>query len=399
MARSVLLFGLLLAHFADAYDLVKTYSGNTFFDDWNFIYDWDHWTGGDVQYQNTTGGANLTSVNEAGNVILRVDSWTDIRLAQYEEKRNSVRIEGKQIFNNTNAVVMFDVAHVPTGCSVWGSLWSKSGIQQWPKGGEVDIFEAVNRMSANQMALHTAQTCTIPNPNPNASGQTLLTDCTVTTNPDGTHGNGSGCVVSDPQPESYSSFASSSGGVWVAEYAPTAVNIWFFTRPSVPSGLTTAATIDTATLGKPTANFPTSDTCDIAGSLDPQHLVIDITLCGNWAGEVIADTCGALTATNCYQQYVKDPANYVDAYFEIASVKIFGGETTLLENGTIPITTPTRSSATIRPSSTNTRSLIAPTIGDSTSTSTTTRPNDAHKQMVWSAGGLALASALTAALL
>ena len=136
MARPVLFLALLFAHFADAYDLVKTYSGSSFFDDWNYVYDWDHWTGmltsalikitsvlrfdpgGDVQYQNTTGAANLTSINDAGNAIIRVDSWTDIRLAQYDDKRNSVRLEGKQIFNNTNTVVMFDVVHVPTGCSV-----------------------------------------------------------------------------------------------------------------------------------------------------------------------------------------------------------------------------------------------------------------------------------------
>lgn len=131
------------------------------------------------------------------------------------------------------------------------------------------------------MALHTGETCTIPNPNPNASGQTLLTDCTITNNPDGTHGNGSGCVVSDPRPESYSALASANGGIWIAEYGPTAVNIWFFQRSSVPAGLTTAQTIDTATLGQPVANFPTSSTCDVAYALDPQHLVIDITLCGN----------------------------------------------------------------------------------------------------------------------
>lgn len=45
MARSILFVGLLFAHFTNAYDLVKTYSGSTFFDDWNYIYDWDHWTG------------------------------------------------------------------------------------------------------------------------------------------------------------------------------------------------------------------------------------------------------------------------------------------------------------------------------------------------------------------
>lgn len=285
------------------------------------------------------------------------------------------------------------------------------------------------------MALHTGETCTIPNPNPNASGQTLLTDCTVTNNPDGTHGNGSGCVVSDPRPESYSSLASANGGIWIAEYGPTAVNIWFFQRSNVPSGLETAETIDTATLGQPVANFPTSSTCDMAYSLDPQHLVIDITLCGNCglpcsftrpylmpvpigAGAVIADTCGALTETNCYKQYIKDPANFVDAYcmcskiptwclvlmplsVEIASIKLFGDGTTLLQNGTITPTSASRTSTTRSPTPTVTRAgLSVYTIGVSTSTTTSTSPTSSgHRQMIWGTGSLALMLMLAAATL
>lgn len=29
-----------------SYNLIKTLSGNTFFDDWNYINDWDHFTNG-----------------------------------------------------------------------------------------------------------------------------------------------------------------------------------------------------------------------------------------------------------------------------------------------------------------------------------------------------------------
>lgn len=60
-----------------------------------------------------------------------------------------------------------------------------------------------------------------------------------------------------------------------------------------------------------------------------QQIVIDITLCGDFAGvkSVLEATCPALNGTNtCYTTYVLDPKNYANAYFELASVKIFASD-------------------------------------------------------------------------
>jgi len=237
------------------------------------------------------------------------------------------------------------VAHVPFGCSVWGSLWTKSGVSVWPQGGEVDIFEAVNKMPNNQMALHTKSACKIASTG--MTGTVVSPDCQLYTNADGTFTNPSGCTVSDPSTNSYSTFDSSSGGVWVAQYAPTGVNIWFFQHSAVPSTIG-GDTLDTSTLGTPTAQFANSDTCDFSQALDPQHMVIDITLCGDWAGanDTLSSTGCALTNTSkCYFQYVFDTQNYVQAYFELASIKVYGDDTTFIANGTstssAPGSTPT----------------------------------------------------------
>lgn len=44
---------------------------------------------------------------------------------------------------------VFDMVHVPYGCSVWPSAWVTSS--DWPTGGEIDIYEAVNLQKTNQV--------------------------------------------------------------------------------------------------------------------------------------------------------------------------------------------------------------------------------------------------------
>ncbi|KAG8828038.1 hypothetical protein FRC19_009894 [Serendipita sp. 401] len=147
----------------------------------------------------------------------------------------------------------------------------------------------------------------------------------------------------DPSPNSYGApFAAAGGGVWVTEFAETGVNIWFFSRNDVPASLATDS-VDIASLGTPTAAYPSSS-CNPSQYFKEQEIVIDITLCGDWAGvkTVLESTCPALNGTNtCYTTYVLDPKNYDTAYFEMASVKLFA-------------TTP--SAVSLAPSSTQTSS-------------------------------------------
>ncbi|RPD78311.1 hypothetical protein L226DRAFT_481036 [Lentinus tigrinus ALCF2SS1-7] len=293
-----------------AYNLVKEYSGTNFFDGWEFYGNYDNLTNGDVTYvdQANATSSKLAYVNDAGHAVIKVD---DTSFVPYNYKRNSVRIETKDYFP-LGTVLLFDATHLPFGCSVWPSFWTKG--PNWPDGGEIDIIEAVNLMPANQMAIHTLSGCT-------QSG----TDCSQ----------GAGCTVGEKADNSYgSAFASAGGGVWATQFDTTGINIWFWSRKDVPSDVTSATnSVDPSSWGTPSAQYSTSS-CDVSKFFTPQQLVINIALCGDWAGlpNVYQQTCGGDgSQTACYlDNVINNGTNYADAFFEINYVKAFSSSSDTL---------------------------------------------------------------------
>jgi len=312
--KSACALALILPAIARAqYNLVKEYSGSSFFDDWNFYDNFDNLTNGDaifVSAQEAT-SENLAFVNGAGNAIIKVDNTTQV---PFNQKRNTVRISSKDRFS-VGSLWIADMLHVPFGCSVWPAWWSQA--PDWPTGGEIDTFEGVNLVTANQIALHTEPGCTQSNP---TQSSTLVnsTDCSFQAN------SNEGCVVTNPSTNSYgANFASAGGGVFVTEFAEKGISIWFFERKDVPSSLQgNGSSVDTTTLGTPVANYPAAS-CTVDKFFEPQNLIFDITLCGDFAGapNVFAQTCSG----TCYNDFViGPPSGYDNAYFEVQSVRVFG---------------------------------------------------------------------------
>ncbi|KAI9058735.1 glycoside hydrolase family 16 protein [Trametes sanguinea] len=312
-----------------AYNLVKEYSGTDFFNGWDFGNGtYDSTTHGHVNYLNQSDATSqkLAYVNDAGHAIIKVDDFSTVI---WENKRNSVRIETTDYFP-VGSVFIFDATHIPFGCSVWPGFWTKG--PNWPAGGEIDIVESVNLMGNNQMALHTPPGCTQPS-DVTQLGKTTGTDCSAGVD------SATGCAVEETQPNSFGTdFVSAGGGVWATQFDVSGINIWFWTRKSVPDSVTNAKdTIDTSSWGTPSAAWPASS-CDITKSFDAQQLVIDITLCGDWAGQpnIYQSTCGGplgnSTVDICYIDNVinTNGSNYANAYFEISSIKVFTVNGTVL---------------------------------------------------------------------
>jgi len=295
------------------YQPVREYSGSSFFDRWQFYDHFDNLTNGDAIFvsQSVASSSKLAFVNGDGNAIIKVDNTTNV---PFNEKRNTVRISSTDTYG-VGSLWVADMTHVPFGCSVWPAWWSQA--KDWPKGGEIDTFEGVNQVTMNQMALHTEPGCDLDKSSASLSGMVNSTDCAFSSN------SNQGCVVTDPRTQSYgAAFAQNGGGVFVTEFAEKGISIWFFPRPSVPASLSNSTgNIDTSTLGQPVANYP-SKGCTTDSFFEPQNLIIDITLCGDFAGNpnTFQQTCSG----TCYNDFViGPPSNYDNAYFEIKNIKTY----------------------------------------------------------------------------
>ncbi|KAG5644551.1 hypothetical protein DXG03_008206 [Asterophora parasitica] len=317
IATSLLLFTSVTAV---TYDLVKDYSGPSFFNDWTF---YDH-SSTKLAYVDAT----------TNNAIIKVDSTSEV---PYNEKRNTVRMSSNARYG-VGSVWVADMLHVPCAypsplrCSedILGSDLVHSApcgphsgpIPQIGLLEEIDTFEGVNLQTLNRMGLHTLPGCTITNPLQSASSKQLSSDCSHLTN------NNQGCLVQDGSPESYGKgFADAGGGVWVTEFAQSGISIWFFARANVPKSLTgDIKALDTATLGTPTGNWPSTN-CAIDKFFEPQNLIFDITLCGDFAAapSIFPQTCSGV----CYTDYVMgNGSNYATAYFEVKSVRVYSSDGT-----------------------------------------------------------------------
>ncbi|KAG0704860.1 glycoside hydrolase family 16 protein [Suillus ampliporus] len=328
---------------ATTYSMVKDYYGSSFFNEWTFYNYYDNLTNGDVNYvsaQNAT-AYQLAYVDPSTNhAIIKVDNTSTV---VYNNKRNSVRITSNDSFS-VGSLWVADMYHVPYGCSVWPAWWSQAAL--WPQGGEIDTFEGINTNTQNQMSLHTETGCMAVSQN-QTSTLVASTNCSYASNED------QGCIVTDPSTSSYGAgFASSGGGAFVTEMASTGINIWFFPRSQIPTSLSgNGSTIDTSTFGIPVANWPSTG-CNIEQFFQPQHLIFDITLCGDWAdGVTWNDTCSGI----CYNNWVMgNGTDYNNAYFEVGYVKVFstqGNNTvvppggTTASSGSSPTTSPSSSSS------------------------------------------------------
>ncbi|CDO73687.1 Glycoside Hydrolase Family 16 protein [Trametes cinnabarina] len=262
--------------------------------------------------------------------------------------RDTVRITTKD-FYDFGSLWVFDATHLPYGCSVWPAFWSKG--PNWPFDGEIDIVEGINLQKSNQMAVHTTQGCTTSN-SIVQTGTVGFTDCSK----------GSGCTVHETKPNSFGEgFAQAGGGVWATQYDVAGVFMWYWSRADVPAELTSnASSIDISKWGTPSAAFPVTPQCNLTEFFTPQQLVLDIALCGDWAGvqSIYSSTCPG----TCNVTGPGSPA-YDNAWFEINYVRAYttGGPAPTSTAATSASTGTGASTATVIATVTSSSGSVAPT--------------------------------------
>ncbi|KAI0294823.1 glycoside hydrolase family 16 protein [Russula brevipes] len=277
-------------------------SGNTFFSGWNFFTGSDP-TNGIVQFldQATAQSNNLTSINGAGNAIMRVDTTP-----QVTGNRNSVRIQTQ--FSFTGGLVIMDSVHMPTGCGTWGAFWTNGPT--WPTTGEIDIVEGVNDYTNNQATVHTGTGCQLPSTNVTALG--ISGSIVGGTNCAALATGNQGCGVRASQTNSFGApFNKNGGGVYAMRWDDSGVAIWFFDRQNIPSDITASAPVP-ENWGSPSAMWPAS-TCNPFQFFQNHGVIFDTTLCGDWAGSAWTGTgvpgqeqsCAQRTGVATCEQYVR----------------------------------------------------------------------------------------------
>lgn len=294
----------------DQFALDVFYEKEDFFNKWDFFSN-DDPTHGLVNYLNKQDATSkkLAYVQDDGTTVLAVDNTTRLNSG---EKRNSVRISSQKKFDG--GLFIADFWAMPHGCSVWPAYWTVG--DNWPNNGEIDILEGVNESRHNQITLHTKEGCT-------ASAKARITGVQLTSKCASSGADNTGCAFKDNDQQSYGEFFNrQAGGVYAHLWDNTGIKVWFFTRKEIPADIL-ARNPQPSTWGDPVAQFA-ADTCNMADHFEGHSIVINTTLCGDFAGSAYpGPEEGGRTCKGSCGDAVADPSNFNYARWMINNVAVY----------------------------------------------------------------------------
>lgn len=109
------------------------------------------------------------------------------------------------------------------------------------------------------------------------------------------------------------------GGVYATLWNSNGISIWWFQRSAIPSDITSGSPNPTG-WPKPDANFPFGSSCPSSFFANHQ-IVVDLTFCGDWAGNVWGSS--GCPGTSCQSYVQNNPSAFSDAYWSINSFKVY----------------------------------------------------------------------------
>jgi len=289
---------------AQNYGLKKNYSGSGFFNDWDFFTAGDP-THGTVNYVNQTYAQKMGYIStDGGSVYIGTDFKNVVPASS--RGRDSVRLSSKATYRY--GLFIMDLNHMPTGCGTWPAWWLVG--PNWPNGGEIDIIEGVNVATNDQTTLHTNNGC-----DQSKVDKSMYTGHEVSTNCLGNNG----CGIVANMMNYGAPFNSAGGGVYVMEWTPDFIRTFYFARNAIPKDIL-SGNPQPNTWGKPYAYFALGANCPDSHFVD-EVIVINLTYCGDWAGNVFAAQCKNLGNCNTYVK--NNPSKFSEAYWRINYVSVF----------------------------------------------------------------------------
>lgn len=133
-ATSLLVSFSILSHTARAaYVLADDYSGDAFFQSFDFFTDADP-TNGHVKYQSmeNANATGLVGFMDGGNATKAIYMGVDTS-KEASEGRDSVRVSSKKSYQH--ALVIADIVHMPGSvCGTWPAFWMVG--DNWPNDGK-----------------------------------------------------------------------------------------------------------------------------------------------------------------------------------------------------------------------------------------------------------------------
>lgn len=238
----------------------------------------------------------LATVDCDNTTTLAVDANQTVSVGG---NRNSVRISSPETYSS--GLFIADFAAMPFGCGIWPAYWTVGTTTDWPDSGEIDIIEGVNLNTENQITLHSGPGCTL-NSTANTTAHLVSTECTSSAGAD------AGCAYAQQDPRSFGAgFNKAGGGVFAHLWNTDGVTVWFFSRDEIPQDIT-SQNPDPTSWGTPTAIFPSTG-CDMATHFYSHTIVLDTTICGDWAGPQYASSGCPGTC----QEAVANATNFVGA--------------------------------------------------------------------------------------
>lgn len=309
--------------------------GDTFFDD--FVFMTVDETHGANQYIDMETAMFEGLISTGDSATIRVGDPGDLY------KRKTVNIHSKFAWSPDHGfLTVMKYKHLPTGPGVWPGFWFMNSDVLWPQGGELDVLEYANDEDS-KVSFHTSSSrCTLDEVKMERrmQGVANLSKAGSSSCETAYFANKFGCLPA--QRLHNGAWYAKRPGVIATEWSPEHIKVFHIPEQEIPEDLHSDAPKPETWDKWLHAYLPFNSGCaQVAGQ---QEIVIDIAMCGDWAGGAwesseSARKTGFTKASGKCHVDIWDPANdcctkfiaHDDrnellaglAYFEINYVKVF----------------------------------------------------------------------------